>query len=109
MKDKLVKLLGCYNMCAIAETKEGNFYEGITIENSFGEEIINAITMAISNSVLNNEEITAIYFMSKKEYKLPIEVKEAILQLVPRSALFNKIEINGQMKIYTYEKILKEK
>lgn len=109
MKDKLLNILKDNKLAAVVETKEGNFYEGVTIENSFNEEIINAIIMAISNSVLNNEEITAIYFMSKKEYKLPIEVKEAILQLVPRSALFNKIEINGQMKVYTYEEILKEK
>lgn len=110
MKDKLLKLLDSNKIVSIVETKEGHFFEGITIENSFNEEIINAITMAICTSVMKKETITAVYFMSEeKNYKLPISVKEVLLELVPRSALFNRIDKDGDMKIYRFEEILKEK
>ena len=110
MKDKLLVLIKNKKLAAIVETKDGNFYEGITLESSFGEEMVNAITLAISNAKVKEETITAVYFMSdEKDYKLPISVKEAILELVPRSALFNRIDKDGNMKIYRFEEILKEK
>ena len=82
MKDKLLKLLensyapySNMHFACIVETKSGNFYEGVNIENaSYGGTICaerNAITNAITSGY-TKKDFTKLYIMSDaKEGSMP--------------------------------------
>ena len=82
MKDKLLKLLensyapySNMHFACIVETKNGNFYEGVNIENaSYGGTICaerNAITNAITSGY-TKKDFTKLYIMSDaKEGSMP--------------------------------------
>ncbi len=116
MKEKLEKLLdnsyapysGLHFAC-IVETKNGNFYEGVNIENaSFGATIC-AERNAINNAVSHGErEFKALYLMtSSDEICYPCNLcKQTFLEFFNKDVLFNIMTKSGKMEVLTYDKLM---
>ena len=92
MKEKLLDLIknsyapySNMHFACIVETKSGNFYEGVNIENaSFGGCICaerNAINSAVSHG-------------------------ERKLEFFDKNVLFNIMNTKGEMKVLTFEEVL---
>ena len=93
----------------IVETKKGNFYNGVNIENaSFGATICaerNAINGAISNG---DKEISALYLINNTENIMyPCNLcKQVFLEFLSEDVIFNIMNINGDMEVLTLKEIL---
>ena len=116
MKEKLLELLknsyapysGVHFAC-IVETKSGNFYKGVNIENaSFGGTICaerNAINNAISNG---DKDFTALYLMcDKEEIMYPCNLcKQTFLEFFDKNVIFNIMNKNGDSEVCTFDEIM---
>ena len=116
MKDELKKLLNNsyapysnIKFACIVETENGNFYKGVNIENaSFGATICaerNAINNAISNGKKN---IKAIYLINNTEnFYFPCNLcKQTFLEFLSDDVIFNIMNINLEMKVFTFKEIM---
>ena len=116
MKEKLEKLLdnsyapysGLHFAC-IVETKDGNFYEGVNVENaSFGGTIC-AERNAINNAVSHGErKFSALYLMtSSDEICYPCNIcKQTFLEFFDKDVIFNIMTKSGKMEVLTFEKVM---
>lgn len=116
MKEELKKLLNSsyapysnIKFACIVETKNGNFYKGVNIENaSFGATIC-AERNAINNAISNGEkEIRTIYLMNNtKNFYYPCNLcKQTFLEFLSDDVIFNIMNIDSEMKILTLKEIL---
>lgn len=93
----------------IVETTRGNFYKGVNIENaSFGATICaerNAINAAVSNG---EKEINTVYLINdSKDFFYPCSLcKQTFLEFLDEKTIFNIMNIDGEMKVYTLSEIL---
>ena len=116
MREKLEKLLensyapySNMHFACIVETKNGNFYEGVNIENASYGATICAERNAINNAISHGEcEFKALYLMtSSDEICYPCNLcKQTFLEFFDKNVLFNIMNKNGKMEVMTYDKIM---
>lgn len=117
MKDKLSELLknsyapySNYHFACIVETKNGNLYEGVNVENaSFGATVC-AERNAIFNAVSHREkEFSALYLMSDKDNILyPCNLcKQVMLEFFDKDVIFNIMNKNGDSKVLTFDELMR--
>ena len=117
MKDKLSELLknsyapySNYHFACIVETKNGNLYEGVNLENaSFGAAVC-AERNAIFNAVSHGEkEFSALYLMSDKDNILyPCNLcKQVMLEFFDKDVIFNIMNKNGDSKVLTFDELMR--
>ena len=117
MKDKLLKLLensyapySNMHFACIVETKSGNFYEGVNIENASYGGTICAERNAINNAVSHGEkEFSALYLMSDKDNILyPCNLcKQVMLEFFDKDVIFNIMNKNGDSKVLTFDELMR--
>ena len=116
MKDKLIKLLdnsyapySNVHFACIVETKNGNFYEGVNIENaSFGATVC-AERNAIFNAISHGErEFKALYLMtSSDEICYPCNLcKQVFLEFFDKDVIFNIMTKSGKMEVLGFDKLM---
>lgn len=117
MKEKLMSLInnsyapysGVHFAC-IVETKNGNLYEGVNIENaSFGGSIC-AERNAINNAISHGEkEFTSLYLMTDSDHLcMPCHIcKQTMLEFFDEGTLFNIMNTKGEMKVLTFNELMK--
>lgn len=116
MKEKLEKLLensyapysGLHFAC-IVETKNGNFYEGVNVENASYGATICAERNAINNAISHGEkEFKVLYLMtSSDEICYPCNLcKQTFLEFFDKDVLFNIMTKSGKMEVLTYESLM---
>ena len=116
MREKLEKLLdNAYapysnmHFACIVETENGNFYEGVNVENASYGGTICAERNAINNAVSHGErEFKALYLMtSSDEICYPCNLcKQTVLEFCDKDVLFNIMTKNGKMEVLTYESLM---
>jgi cytidine deaminase len=116
MKEKLEKLLNnsyapYSNMrfACIVETKNGNFYEVVNVENASYGGTICAERNAINNDIGHGEkDFKALYLMtSSEELCYPCNIcKQTFLEFFDGNELFNIMTKSGKMKVLTYKEIM---
>lgn len=119
MKEKLIKLLensyapySKMHFACIVETKNGEFYEGVNIENASYGATICAERNAINNAVSHGErEFKALYLMtSSDEICYPCNLcKQTFLEFFDENVIFNIMTKSGKMEIKTLEEIMNTK
>lgn len=119
MKEKLINLLensyapySNMHFACIVETKNGNFYEGVNIENASYGATICAERNAINNAVSHGErEFKALYLMtSSEEICYPCNLcKQTFLEFFDENVIFNIMTKNGKMEVKTLEEIMNTK
>lgn len=116
MKDKLKELIknsyapysGVHFAC-IVETVNGNFYEGVNIENaSYGATICaerNAINSAISHG---ETKFTALYLMTDRpNLCMPCHLcKQSMLEFFDENVVFNIMTTLGESNVLTFKEIM---
>ena len=116
MKERLEKLLknsyapySKMHFACMVETENGNFYEGVNIENaSFGATIC-AERNAINNAISHGErKFKALYLMtSSDEICYPCNLcKQTFLEFFDKDVLFNIMTKSGKMEVMTFDKIM---
>lgn len=116
MKEKLQKLLensyapySKMKFACIVETKNGNFYEGVNVENaSFGGSIC-AERNAINNAISHGEkEFNALYLMSNSdEIFYPCHIcKQTFTEFFNDKVIFNIMNSKGDMKVFNYREMM---
>ena len=116
MKDRLLKLLdnsyapySKMNFACIVETKDGNFYEGVNIENASYGATVCAERNAIFNAVSHGEkEFKTLYLMtSSDEICYPCNLcKQVFLEFFDKDVIFNIMTKSGKMEILSFEKVM---
>ncbi len=117
MKEKLIKLLdnsyapySKMHFACIVETKNGNFYEGVNVENaSFGGTIC-AERNAINNAISHGErEFSSLYLMTdSKDICYPCNIcKQTFLEFFDNDVIFNIMTKDGKMKVMDFTSIMK--
>lgn len=117
MKDKLIELLknsyapySNMNFACIVETIDGDFYEGVNIENASYGATICAERNAINNAVSHGKrEFKALYLMtSSDELCYPCNLcKQTFLEFFDKNVIFNIMTKNGKMKVMSFEELMK--
>ncbi|NLC48524.1 MAG: cytidine deaminase, partial [Tenericutes bacterium] len=116
MKEKLIKLLdnsyapySDMHFACIVETKDGEFYEGVNVENaSYGGTICaerNAINNAISNGA---KDFKALYLMTSSDnICYPCNIcKQTFLEFFDEDVVFNIMTKSGKMEVMTFQKLM---
>ncbi len=116
MKDKLLKLLdnsyapySNMHFACIVETKNGNFYEGVNVENASYGATVCAERNAIFNAVSHGEkEFKTVYLMtSSDEICYPCNLcKQVFLEFFDKDVIFNVMTKSGKMEVLSYEKLM---
>ena len=116
MKEKLIKLLdnsyapySNMHFACIVETKDGNFYEGVNVENASYGATVCAERNAIFNAVSHGEkEFKTVYLMtSSDEICYPCNLcKQVFLEFFDKDVIFNVMTKNGKMEVLSYEKLM---
>ena len=117
MKDKLIKLLensyapySNMHFACIVETKKGNFYEGVNVENASYGGTICAERNAINNAVGHGErEFKSLYLMTDSEKVCyPCNIcKQTFLEFFDKDVIFNIMTKDGKMKVMDYSSLMK--
>ena len=116
MKEKLEKLLensyapysGLHFAC-IVETKNGNFYEGVNVENASYGATICAERNAINNAVSHGEkEFKVLYLMtSSDEICYPCNLcKQTFLEFFDKDVIFNIMTKSGKSRVMTFPEVM---
>ena len=116
MKDRLLKLLdnsyapySNMHFACIVETKDGNFYEGVNIENASYGATVCAERNAIFNAVSHGErEFKTLYLMtSSDEICYPCNLcKQVFLEFFDKDVIFNVMTKSGKMEVLTFNKLM---
>ncbi len=116
MKDRLLKLLdnsyapySNMHFACIVETKDGNFYEGVNVENAAYGATACAERNAIFNAVSHGEkEFKTVYLMtSSEEICYPCNLcKQVFLEFFDKDVIFNVMTKSGKMEVLSYEKLM---
>lgn len=116
MKDKLLNLIknsyapySNMKFACIVETVEGEFFEGVNVENaSYGGSICaerNAINNAVSQG---HKKFKALYLMtSNEDICYPCSIcKQTFLEFFDDNVIFNIMTMNGKSEVLTYKEIM---
>ena len=116
MKDKLLQLLensyapySNMHFACIVETKNGNFYEGVNIENASYGATVCAERNAIFNAVSHGErEFKTLYLMtSSDEICYPCNLcKQVFLEFFDKDVIFNVMTKSGKMQVLDFEHLM---
>ena len=116
MREKLEKLLdnsyapySNMHFACIVETKNGNFYEGVNVENASYGATVCAERNAIFNAVSHGEkEFKTLYLMtSSDEICYPCNLcKQTFLEFFDKDIIFNIMTKSGKMEVLTYDKLM---
>ena len=116
MRERLEKLLensyapySNMHFACIVETKNGNFYEGVNIENASYGATVCAERNAIFNAVSHGEkEFKTLYLMtSSDDICYPCNLcKQVFLEFFDEDMIFNVMTKSGKMEILGYEKLM---
>ena len=116
MKERLEKLLdNSYapysemHFACIVETKDGNFYEGVNVENASYGATICAERNAINNAISHGErEFKVLYLMtSSDEICYPCNLcKQVFLEFFDKDVIFNIMTKSGKMEVMPFEKVM---
>ena len=116
MREKLEKLLNNsyapysnMNFACIIETENGNFYEGVNIENASYGATVCAERNAIFNAVSHGErKFKALYLMtSSDEICYPCNLcKQVFLEFFDKDVIFNVMTKSGKMEVLTFDKLM---
>lgn len=117
MKEKLLKLLdnsyapySNMHFACIVETKNGNFYEGVNVENASYGATVCAERNAIFNAVSHGErEFKALYLMtSSDEICYPCNLcKQVFLEFFNKDVIFNVMTKSGKMQVLDFDTLMK--
>jgi len=116
MKEKLIELLkhsyapySKMHFACIVETTDGEFYEGVNVENaSFGGTIC-AERNAINNAICNGKnKFKALYLMtSSDDICYPCNIcKQTFLEFFDDNVIFNIMNKKGDMKVLSYKELM---
>ena len=116
MKEKLEKLLensyapysGLHFAC-IVETKNGNFYEGVNVENASYGATICAERNAINNAISHGEKAFKVLYLmtSSDEICYPCNLcKQTFLEFFDKDIIFNIMTKSGKMEVMSFEKVM---
>lgn len=97
------------NFACIVETDTGNFYKGVNVEIASLGGTICAERNAINNAIANGEKnIKNIYLMNNTEefYCSCCLCKQTFLEFLNKDTIFNIMNKNGDMKVFTFDQIL---
>jgi cytidine deaminase len=116
MREKLEKLLensyapySNMHFACIVETKSGNFYNGVNVENASYGATVCAERSAILNAVSHGErEFKTLYLMTDLDHICyPCGAcKQVISEFFDKDALFNIMTKSGEMEVVSYEKMM---
>lgn len=116
MKDKLKELIknsyapySNIHFACIVETENGNFYEGVNVENASYGGTICAERNAINNAVSHGEKkFKALYLMfDGDKLCFPCHIcKQTFTEFFDDDVIFNIMNIKGDMKVCTYKEIM---
>ena len=116
MKERLEKLLensyapySNMHFACIVETKNGNFYEGVNIENASFVGTICAERNAINNAISHGgREFNTLYLMtSSDEICYPCNIcKQTFLEFFDSDVIFNIMTKSGKMEVMSFEKLM---
>ncbi len=116
MKEKLIKLLdnsyapySNMHFACIVETKSGNFYEGVNVENASYGATVCAERNAVFNAVSHGEkEFKTVYLMtSSDEICYPCNLcKQVFLEFFDKDVIFNVMTKSGKMEILSFDKLM---
>ena len=116
MKEKLLKLLensyapySNMHFACIVETENGNFYDGVNVENASYGATVCAERNAIFNAVSHGErKFKALYLMtSSDEICYPCNLcKQVFLEFFDKDVIFNVMTKSGKMEVLTFEKLM---
>ena len=116
MRERLEKILensyapySNMHFAFIVETKNGNFYEDVNIENASYGATVCAERNAIFNAVSHGErEFKTLYLMtSSDEICYPCNLcKQVFLEFFDKDIIFNIMTKSGKMEILGYEKLM---
>ena len=116
MKERLIKLLensyapySNMHFACIVETSDGEFYEGVNIENASYGGTICAERNAINNAVSHGKrKFKALYLMtSSDEICYPCNLcKQTFLEFFDNDVIFNVMTSSGKMEVLTFAKIM---
>ncbi len=116
MREKLEKLLdnsyapySNMHFACIVETKGGNFYEGVNVENASYGGTICAERNAINNAVSHGErDFVALYLMtSAEELCYPCNIcKQTFLEFFNDDVIFNIMTKGGKMRVMNYKELM---
>lgn len=116
MKEKLTSLIknsyapySNVHFACIVETKSGNFYSGVNVENaSYGATICaerNAINSAIC---AGKREFSALYLMTDLDsIAYPCNLcKQTMLEFFDDKVLFNIMNTKGDMEVLSFKEVM---
>ena len=116
MKEKLLKLLensyapySNMHFACIVETENGNFYDGVNVENASYGATVCAERNAIFNAVSHGErKFKALYLMtSSDEICYPCNLcKQVFLEFFDKDVIFNVMTKSGKMEVLTFDKLM---
>ena len=116
MKEKLLKLLANsyapysnMHFACIVETENGNFYDGVNVENASYGATVCAERNAIFNAVSHGErKFKALYLMtSSDEICYPCNLcKQVFLEFFDKDVIFNVMTKSGKMEVLTFDKLM---
>lgn len=116
MREKLENLLensyapySNMHFACIVETKNGNFYNGVNVENASYGATVCAERSAILNAVSHGgREFKTLYLMtSSDEICYPCNLcKQVFLEFFDKNVIFNIMTKSGKMEILSYEKLM---
>ena len=117
MREKLEKLLdnsyapySNMHFACIVETKDGNFDEGVNVENASYGGTICAERNAINNAVSHGErKFSALYLMtSSDEICYPCNIcKQTFLEFFDKDVIFNIMTKSGKMEVLDFDSLMK--
>ncbi len=116
MREKLEKLLdnsyapySNMHFACIVETKNGNFYEGVNVENASYGATVCAERNAIFNAVSHGEkEFKTLYLMtSSDEICYPCNLcKQVFLEFFDKDVIFNIMTKSGKMEVLSFNRLM---
>lgn len=116
MRDKLLDLIknsyapySNVHFACIVETKKGNLYEGVNIENASYGATICAERNAINNAVSHGErDFSALYLMTDLDHTaMPCHLcKQSMVEFFDKNVLFNIMNTRGEQKVMTFTEVM---
>jgi cytidine deaminase len=116
MKERLIKLLdnsyapySNMHFACIVETEDGDFYEGVNVENASYGGTICAERNAVNNAVSHGKtKFKAVYLMTSSDnICYPCNIcKQTFLEFFDEGVLFNIMTKSGKMEVMTFKELM---
>lgn len=116
MKERLIKLLdnsyapySNMHFACIVETEDGDFYEGVNVENASYGGTICAERNAVNNAVSHGKtKFKAVYLMTSSDnICYPCNIcKQTFLEFFDEGVIFNIMTKSGKMEVMTFKELM---